>query len=453
MSKNARALRRFVAFPSALAKAGVSLIRPRLSALASDQGGNVVIVTALALPVLVGGSGLGLEVSYWYLKQRDMQNAADSAAVAAATNGSANYDVEAKAVAAQYGFEDGKNNVSIAVSNTSPCPSSAASNCYSVAITSLVPLFLSQVVGYSGNASVSSTVDGKEVVSPRTALSTAAIAARVASPRRYCVLALGSEGAKFEDVLVNGGSKSNLRNCGLMSNTDMRCNGQGEIADYADYASGSPSGCGREADRGPVAKFPDPYARLASNIPSNPCTSYSGEEWSGSKSLGAVAPICGDLKLTGNVEITSSTVLVIYNGALDTNGFTLRGNSLTIVFAGDNGGSPHYPIGGGTLDITAPTTGDWKGIALYQAPNLTEGVDIIDAGNAPTWNITGTVYLPHSDVTLSGAVNKSSSGNSCFNMVVASLTVNGTGYMLTNGDECAAAGVELPTYWRGRLVG
>lgn len=453
MSNNAWALRRLVLLSSGLARTGAGLVRSCLSTLASDQNGNVAIMTALALPVLLGGTGLGAEVSYWYLKQRNMQNAADAAVIAAATNASANYDVEAKAVAAQYGFEDGKNDVSITVSNTSPCPSGAASNCYSVAITSLVPLFLSQVVGYGGNASVSTTVDGQEVVSPRTALSTAAIAARVASPRKYCVLALGSDGAKFEDVLVNGGSKSNLSNCGLMSNTDMRCNGQGAIADYADYASGSPSGCGREPDRGPVAKLADPYAHLASNIPSNPCTGYFGEQWSGTKSLGAVVSICGNLKLTGNVEITSSTVLVIYNGVLDTNGFTLRGGSLTVVFAGDNGSYLHYPTGGGTLDITAPTTGDWKGVALYQAPNLTEGVDIVDAGNKPTWNITGAVYLPHSDVTLSGAVNKSSSGSSCFSMVVASLTVNGTGYMLTNGDECAAAGVDLPRYRRGQLVG
>jgi hypothetical protein len=382
-----------------------------------------------------------------------MQNAADSAAIAAATNADTNYADEARAVVAQYGFRDGQNNVSVVVSNSAPCPSGTTSGCYSVSITGLVPLLLSHVVGYRGDSSVSTNVNGKDVVSPRATLKATAIATRVEDPRKYCILALGSAGAKFEDILVNGGSKSNLTGCGLMSNTDMLCNGQGQIADYADYSLGTASNCGKAPDRGRVANFPDPYARLASKIPNHSCGGYAGESWSGVKSLAAVVPICGTLRLNGDVEIDSPTVLVIYNGALDTRGFTLRGDNLTIVFAGDNGSYLHYPTGGGTLDITAPTTGDWKGVAIYQAPNLTQGVDIVDAGNEPTWKITGTVYLPSSDVTLSGAVNKSSNGNSCFNLVVASLRVNGTGYMATRGDDCAAAGVELPAYRRGKLVG
>ena len=54
--------------------------------------------------------------------------------------------------------------------------------------------------------------------------------------------------------------------------------------------------------------------------------------------------------------------------------------------------------GDGTLDFNAPTTGPWKGIAIYQDPNLTTGVDISEAGNTPTWKITGMVYLPHASV-------------------------------------------------------
>jgi hypothetical protein len=51
-------------------------------------------------PTLVGTLALGFEVSNWYLTTRGMQNAADAAAIAAATNGGTNYDVEARAVAA-----------------------------------------------------------------------------------------------------------------------------------------------------------------------------------------------------------------------------------------------------------------------------------------------------------------------------------------------------------------
>jgi hypothetical protein len=147
-------------------------------------------------------------------------------------------------------------------------------------------------------------------------------------------------------------------------------------------------------------------------------------------------------------------VLVIENGQLDTNGYTLQTSptsGLTIVFTGSSsGGYTHTPTGGGTLDIAAPTSGAWAGVAIYQDPGLTSGVDISAAGNSPTWDITGLVYLPHSSVTFSGAVNKSSNGASCFVIVSDKLTVNGTGNILANGG-CTTAGLNMPKT-RGPLV-
>ena len=65
------------------------------------------------------------------------------------------------------------------------------------------------------------------------------------------------------------------------------------------------------------------------------------------------------------------------------------------------------------------------------------------------------VYLPHSSVTLSGAINKSSNGESCFGLVVDDLLINGTGAILATGG-CAEAGLNLPTgtapTGRGALV-
>ena len=149
---------------------------------------------------------------------------------------------------------------------------------------------------------------------------------------------------------------------------------------------------------------------------------------------------------------------MIENGQLDTNGHTLMtasGSALTVVFSGDASvGYTHAPTGGGTLDITPPTSGPWSGVAIYQDPNLTSGVDISAAGNSPTWNITGLVYLPHSSVTFSGAVDKSSNGQSCFVMVVDNVTINGTGSILKTGG-CAAAGLTMPVGTvpgRGQLV-
>ena len=115
--------------------------------------------------------------------------------------------------------------------------------------------------------------------------------------------------------------------------------------------------------------------------------------------------VCGDLVLAGDVIIQTpaeGAVLVIWNGQLYTgkkpNGLTLTTDASSSPdhrFHGHRGGYIHGPTGDGTLDFNAPKTGPWKGMAIYQDPNLTTGVDIDEAGNSPTWKITGMVYLPH----------------------------------------------------------
>lgn len=259
-----------------------------------------------------------------------------------------------------------------------------------------------------------------------------------------------------------------------MSNTSARCNGHDLGADYAD-AVGTVDDCGKQRNSG-VLPVSDPYSSLASNIPPNPdthCGSYpqkpaktndpalpAGNLWSVTKSLSGDVIVCGDLQLTQDTTINApdGAVLIIENGQLDLDGHTLQtasGSALTIVFSGTNDSSyQHIPTGGGNLDIAAPTSGAWQGVAMYQDPNLTNNVDISEAGNSPTWNITGLVYLPKSSVTFSGAVNKSSNGHSCFALVVDNITINGTGSILAHGG-CKDAGLTLPqgsVPGRGQLV-
>jgi Flp pilus assembly protein TadG len=426
----------------------------------ADQRGNVLILTALTMPALLAMSGLAFEGASWYQAKRAMQNAADTAAVAAATNNGASYISEARAVTAQYGFQNGADNTTVTVSNTVTCPVSG-STCYSVSITKSLPLYFTKLIGYSGNVTISG--------SPGQQIASIAVAVEGTSPREYCILALATSG-DTQALRTNGAPKADLTGCSVMSNSDAQCNGHDLKATYGD-AHGTSSGCGGKQTSG-VPTVSDSYSGLASNIPFNTCTSYpqapskhkdpdlpSSNELSGSYNWSGNVQLCGDIQLTGNVTLTgSNAVVVIRNGRLDTNGYTIKtasGASATIVFSGDNtSGYTHAPTGKGTIDIAAPTTGNWKGVALYQDPGLTNGVDISEAGNSPTWNITGLVYLPHASVTFSGAVNKSSNGLSCFAMVVDNITINGTGSILSQG-QCASAGLTLPTGQissRGRLV-
>jgi hypothetical protein len=430
-----------------------------LRRLIGDRRGNVAIVAAMALPAMMGSFGVGTEVASWYASQHAMQNAADSAALAAASNASANYATEAKAVAAQYGFTDGQNGVSVTASNAATCPA-GGSTCYSVTISKAQPLLLAQFVGYGGDATLAGA--------PAKMIRAVAIATQGVIQRPYCVVALGQMGTPIQ---ANGVPNANLSGCNLMSNGDASCNGHNLGADVGD-AHGTNSGCG-VVQNSNLPILADPFANRAPNIPSDPCGGVYAQEpshrndpalpiqnqFAGNYSWGAVQTVCGDMKLTGPVTIANSagpTVLVIYNGNLDTNGYTLQsavGAGLTIVFTGSNSYS-HVPIGSGGFDYAAPTSGVWSGIAMYQDPSLTSGVDISAAGNSPTWAITGLVYLPHSSVTFSGAVNKSSNGKSCFALVANDLTINGTGSILAHG-QCAEAGLTLPSNpipGRGRLV-
>jgi hypothetical protein len=55
------------------------------------------------------------------------------------------------------------------------------------------------------------------------------------------------------------------------------------------------------------------------------------------------------------------------------------------------------------------------------------------------------IYLPHSSVTFSGAVNKSSQGSYCFGMVVDNITINGTANIFAGNNQCASSGLALPS--------
>ncbi|WP_067682479.1 pilus assembly protein TadG-related protein [Tsuneonella dongtanensis] len=48
------------------------------------RSGNATLLTAVALPVLIGAAGYGVDTAQWYMVQRELQHAADQAAIAGA---------------------------------------------------------------------------------------------------------------------------------------------------------------------------------------------------------------------------------------------------------------------------------------------------------------------------------------------------------------------------------
>lgn len=436
--------------------------------LRGDQRGTIAVMMALLFPALIGILGLGMEVTNWYMRTRGMQNAADAAVIAAASNATSNYNIEAAAVAANYGFVNGTNNVTVTATDSAACPADpdVTPPCYKVTITSIVTLALTEVIGYKGNL----VVDGARLQQ----LSSAATATKTVIQQPICLLGLDPSG---QAITSNGAPNTDFSGCTVMSNSGSSCNGS-DLKAFMGVAHATNSGCGvRQHSYAPPVD--DPYAALASNIPGNLATKCSntypqeskhggtwsgGTAWTGTKSLTGTADlagntlICGDLRLTGDVTIDApdGAVLYIQNGQLDLQGHTFRtktGSEVTIVFTGDNGGGYTHTVtdaagsGTGVLDIQAPLSGAFSGVAIYQDPKLTTGVTLKYAGNDPEWKITGLVYMPNANVTLSGAINKSTDGAVCFVMVAKDVTINGTGSIYAQspaGAGCKEAGLNMP---------
>jgi Flp pilus assembly protein TadG len=157
----------------------------RRQTLCQDEGGIIAILTALALTGIIGIVGLAVDVGMWYRTDRALQNAADAGVIAAALNGTNSYASEAKAVAAQYGFVDGVNGISITALNNQNCPD-GATDCYLVTVAQAsAPRFFSPVVS---------------LFSPSFAGSAMASSSQTHS---YCLLALAGSGTD-PAIVTNG---------------------------------------------------------------------------------------------------------------------------------------------------------------------------------------------------------------------------------------------------------
>jgi Flp pilus assembly protein TadG len=106
--------------------------------LRADERGNAAIITAMSALPLMGLAGLATDSAVWEINKRNMQGAADQAALAAVVayqaGGGSDPASTAKGVASQFGFTDGVNGASVTVTNVNPSPTGYDA-AYTVAIS------------------------------------------------------------------------------------------------------------------------------------------------------------------------------------------------------------------------------------------------------------------------------------------------------------------------------
>lgn len=124
-------------------------------AFARDSRGQILVLTAVALPVLLGIAALALDVGFMYDYRRRAQTAADAAAMSAAlhmiTNPSAtNADLTtvARQDASYNGFSDGVNDISVTLHRPPISGHYAGDSSHlQVLVTRPTPTFLAVVLG------------------------------------------------------------------------------------------------------------------------------------------------------------------------------------------------------------------------------------------------------------------------------------------------------------------
>ncbi|HJW41696.1 MAG TPA: pilus assembly protein TadG-related protein [Rhizomicrobium sp.] len=399
---------------------------------------NIAILFAITAPVLIGALGLGMETAYWYVDQRAEQNASDSAALAAAGDGTPNYGSVASAIAASYGFQNGVNGVVVTSSNVAPCPS-GGNTCYSVNVSMKQQLFLTPVIGYSGNT----TVNGK----PAVTLQASATAQEGVPPT--CVLALAPSAAKAASVT---GGNTTLSDCSIQvdsTNGDAFDMTGGSLTAQAVNVTGNykKSG-GTLTPAAPVtgsAVIADPYSGLyaansVSSLTSQSCPAANkGLNINTTKTL-SPGVYCNTLNISsGNVTL-SPGVYIIQGGKFQVSGGTVTGSGVTIILTcgtppctSSSNNWATADLTGGTANLSAQTSGTWSGMLFYQDPGDTNHNDkdtITGGGNT----LEGALYFPTQllDITGGGA------SAPCTQIIAYTIDITGS---TTVGSNCGNAGI------------
>jgi len=361
----------------------------------SDDSGQTIILAALCVPLLLGFVALAVDAGLMFRAERQMQTAADSAAIAGAEE--LNYgDVTAaaKADAARNGVTDGKGASKVAVNNP-PLSGPSAGNSGSVEVivsTSQTTYFMN--IFNRG----SMTVIGRAVAGH--------------SPTKNCIYTLGTSGT---DISVSNGVNIQIPGCSVFSNsnssTSLQVIGGATLnAQAVNLVGGyTVNNGGHLTPSTPaqgVAPATDPLAYLAPpSFTSGSCLANPNLGY-GSHTIGPSAggTICyNGLTIANGGTATLKPGVYVINGQLNlAGGTTTTGTGVTLYFP--PGGSVSI-TNGITFNLTAPTSGTYNGILFYQDRANTNTV-YVEGGASSVLN--GILYFPSANVTLENGTNTTS---------------------------------------------
>lgn len=407
----------------------------------APRRGAVLIWLVLCLGVIIAIVALGTDGGRMMEERRRAQAAADAAVLAAAADLYQNYFPNR-------GLDPNGTAVQAALAN-------AASNGYSNdGTTSTVTVNVPPTTGpFAGQAEyVEVLIQSHQQGSFSAAFTSGDLAVKaraVACGRPLAVGLILLQGSGAGALTVSGNAAVQSPTGSIVVNSPdgsaVITSGNGTISGKSVEVVGGFSGggiacpvhTGVDADPDPLRTFPTPgpgslsvQSRQALSLGGNGAVILQPGVYQGGLSISGNAAVTlmpgvyilvgGGLSLSGNASLTGTGVM-IYN-----TGGTIRGGGDD---EDDGGGTrtvsagPIQLSGYGSVTLTAPTTGLYKGVTLFQDRNSTQPVVLKGNGSM---SITGVVYAASSAVQLSG--NGGSGDNTLGGAYVCStLQVNGNG--------------------------
>ena len=398
-----------------------------VSRFLEDHSGNIAIIAAVVMPVLVGFAGLGSEVGLWYFKHQTLQSAADSGAVSAATGNSktaSDLSLQADSVTASYGLIAGSNGTVVTVNRPPKSGTHTASaNAVEVVVTQPQARLMSAIW-----SSDPVTIAGRAVA--------------IYTGGAGCVLAL--DGVTSGAATAQGTANVALNGCSLFDNsvsgTALIAGGNSSISALSVNVVGGVSGTSNitttQGDNTGQPAANDPYAGVS--IPA-----FSGcdqSNYSAKKTL-TISPgvYCGGISVNAGANLTLNPgIYYIDQGSLTVNGnATVTGAGVTLIFTSSTGSNwPTATINGGAnINLTAPTSGPTAGMVIYADRKMPVGTAFKLNGGSTEY-FGGAVYVPKAALTFTGGAN---SNGGCTQIVADSVDFAGNANLAVN---CSGFGTQ-----------
>src|SRR5579871_3944050 len=350
-----------------------------------SESGNVAIIAALAMPLVLGFCGMGIETAYWFYKQRLLQGAADIAAynaTVALRNGEPTAQILSKAStdASSNGWTSANGTIQV---NTPPVAGNFKNgNSVEVLLTDSEQRMFSKIFN-----------NGPIQISVRSV-------ANYQSSGQACMLALDKTASQA--VRIWGNNTTTLNGCNVMSdsfaNDAVAVGGSSHLTAPCVLSVGGVSvqstltltQCATPTTNAPPAV--DPYRNLpAPPIPQN-CSNVGGGN----------SPIQPG-RYCGGVSINSTKTFKPGVYVLDGGTFKLNANAVVdgsgVTFYLTNGATVQFN-GGAQINFSAPTSGTYSGILFYGDRTQPTASQSFNGNGSST--MTGALYFPTQQVQMNG---------------------------------------------------